>query len=369
VITEFVRNFDHSRTTGDPDARIAFVTFGGTAPGKKDYAEGNSTTPSGFEPAIVQAGWSTSGCPAEALITPTLCTDDMKWAPIQSKASSIAPRGLTPGPIAFEKVETLLKDTRTPPAGKKYEQVVVFATDGVFNVCGTSAGKQSCPYGGVVPFDGTSNNILYYLNNPGYNAVSGRPVWQAQQVASRIRASGARIFVVALTPQCLPGSTSCFDPTGLNDMSSGTGFYYQADASSTIASIFATIRQKIVLDTCAPGETTELAPGARVILKRPDNPTWSMQTTADAAGAYVFQNLSAGEYVVRVDPPLSLASSEDNLTRTYSRIRNNLSLTEENQASVYINPQYPNGATEYSSILLSLPLADDGAPHNGCTMP
>jgi hypothetical protein len=370
VITDFVRNFDLTKDTGDPDARIAFVTFGGTAPGKNDPSLGGNT-PAGFDPAIVQEGWATA-CAADQIEDDCGASASLKWAAIQTKAAAITPRGVTPGPIGFEEIENLLKSKRTPPPGKKYEQIVVFATDGVFNVCGATAGTRSCPYGEVVPADSSnsaSSDITYRLYNAGYNAVSGRPVWQAQQVANRIKASGARIFVVSLTPTCLAGNSSCFDPAGLPEMSNGTGYYYKANDAGAISEIFATIQQKIVYDTCIPREVTDEAAGATVVLTSPENPTFKLQTVTDPSGTYVFNNLVAGEYVVRVNPALSVSSPEDGLVRTYSRLRNSLSLSEETQASVYINPQYPNGATEYSSILLSLPVGSDTAPNNACNTP
>jgi hypothetical protein len=277
-------------------------------------------------------------------------------------------RGGTPGPIGFEAVEQLLQNKRTPPAGKKYGQIVLFATDGVFNVCGSGSG-QKCPYGYTVPIDGSlGGDPQNYYNNPGYNMVSGRPIWQAQQVASRIRNTGARIFTIALTPRCVPGVQYCFDPAGLRDMSSGSGYYYEADDGEALASIYAYIREAIEYDTCVPHEKQEQAGSARITLTRPDNPTWEMETTTDSAGAFQFDQVPAGEYVLKVTP-LDIRSPEDSLTRRYSRVRNGLNLSEEGQVSVTINPQYPSGSTVYSQVQMSLPYGPDGIPLNGCTTP
>jgi hypothetical protein len=155
----------------------------------------------------------------------------------------------------------------------------------------------------------------------------------------------------------------------LKDMSSGSNYYYQADDSAAMAGIYDTVREKINYDTCVPGEVTQPAAGASVLLTKPDNPTWSMRTVTDSAGAFQFGDLLAGQYVVKVEPSLTLVSPEDGLKRTYSRTRNGRSLSEEGQASAYISPQYPDGATVSTQLLLSLPLDENGSPHNGCTMP
>ncbi len=70
----------------------------------------------------------------------------------------MTPSGYTPGPTAFETVETLLANKRTPPAGKKYAQIVVFATDGVFNICGKDVGERSCPTGSLTPREGNATH-------------------------------------------------------------------------------------------------------------------------------------------------------------------------------------------------------------------
>jgi len=343
-IVDFVQGFD---VTGDPDARMAFVTFGATGPNA----------------AKVQTNWTTSGC-STAEIAAQACTENKKWSTIQQKANSLTTSGYTPGPQGFEAVEQLLRSTRTPASGKQYRQIVLFATDGVFNVCGTDRGAQNCPYGKMVPFDGSGgNNPEYYLNNPSYNMVSGRPIWQAQQVASRIKNSGARVFVIALTPR-----GGDFNPAGLPEMSSGTGYYYEADDSGAMSNIYAQIKEKIEGDRCQPMEVWQPAEGAQIKLTQPSNPTFLKTVVADTNGQWKIADLEAGQYVVKSEP-LTISSKEDGKTRKYSRIRNGFNLSEENQASININPQYPNGATVYSELLLSLPLGPDGAPLNGCNTP
>ncbi len=346
VVSDFVKGYDISAATGDPDARMAFVTFGGT-------------TDAGNDPAVVRVNWTTA-CSLTAILTNCGGTS-LKWPTIQSSANAMSASGYTPGPIAFEEVENLLRNKRTPPAGKKYAQVVVFATDGVFNVCGTDRGVQSCTYGKL------SN--ANYVRDAGYNAVSGRPIWQAQQVAARIKNSGARIFLVAEQASCALNDSDCFDTTGMMDMSSGSGYYYSASDGSALSSIYGLIQDHIVNDTCVPHETTQPAANVTVVLTQPNNPTWSMSTTADSSGNYSFGRLPAGEYVLKVNPSPTVTSSEDYLARTYSRLRNSRNLSEEGQASIYINPQFPNGSTVYSQVMLSLPFADDGSLNNGCTMP
>lgn len=378
AVINFVKGYDISAETGDPDARIAFVTFGGAGPGKCDTVMG-SLSPSqcppygggkmsaGFDPAVVQVNWTTACAAADI---PLNCNGTSnKWSTIQTKANSMDPLGVTPGPIAFEEVENLLRNKRTPPAGKKYGQIVVFATDGVFNVCGTDKGVENCPYGQMVPPDGSGgSDRTFYTNNPGYNAVSGRPIWQAQQVATRIKNSGARIFVIAETPTC-GDEGNCFTPIGLPDISSGSGYYYTAKDASAMANIYATIRDRINYDQCIPHEVTQQAANTTIVLTQPNNPTWTMSTVADSSGNYSFGNLPAGQYILKINPAPTLTSPEDQLARTYPRLRNSRNLTEEGQASVYINPQFPDGATVYSEVILSLPYADDGTLNNGCSIP
>jgi hypothetical protein len=342
-IVDFVQGYDLKT---DPDARVSFVTFSGY----------------GSNAAKVQVGWTTSGCSAVEIEANT-CAATKRWSSVQTKAKTMTAEGRTPGPQAFETVEDLLRSKRTPPAGKQYRQIVLFASDGVFNVCGKDRGAQSCPYGQVVPFDGSGPNDEYYLNNPAYNLVSGRPVWQAQQVASRIKNAGARVFIVALTPR-----SGSFNPAGLPEMSSGTGYYYQADDGGAMANIYSKIKSQIAENTCQPMEVWQQAEGAQIKLTQPNNPTFLKTTIADTNGQWAFEDLEAGQYVVKSDP-LTLASREDGKTRRYSRVRNGLNLSEESQGSVYINPQYPNGSTVYSELLLSLPLGPDSAPLNGCNTP
>ncbi|HEX6288003.1 MAG TPA: VWA domain-containing protein [Herpetosiphonaceae bacterium] len=344
AIVDFVQGYD---LTSDPDARVSFVTFAGT---------GNNA-------AKTQVSWTTSGC-TPAQITGNACTPEKRWNTVQAKAKSMTATGYTPGPQAFEAVESLLRSKRTPPAGKQYRQIVLFATDGVFNVCGSDRGAQNCPYGELVPFDNSlGGNEQNYLNNPSYNMVSGRPVWQGQQVSSRIKNSGARVFVVALTPR---GGN--FDPAGLPEMSSGTGYYYEADDGGAMANIYATIKQKMDQDTCQPMEVWQPAEGAQIKLTQPHNPTFIKTTVAYTNGQWRFVDLEAGQYVVKSEP-LTITSREDGKTRKYSRVRNGLNLSEEQQASVYINPQFPNGATVYTELLMSLPLGPDNVPLNGCNTP
>jgi hypothetical protein len=152
-------------------------------------------------------------------------------------------------------------------------------------------------------------------------------------------------------------------------MSSGSGYYYQANDSSALTRIFSMIRETIVTATCIPQEMTQQATNAKVLLTQPDNPTWSKQAITDSSGVFLFSNLAAGQYIVKIESAPSVKSPEDSLTRTYSRVRNGRSLSEEGQASVYINPQFPNNASVPAQLLVSLPIAADGSPNNGCTMP
>lgn len=349
AITNFVQSYD---IKSDPDARMAFVTFGGS----RDLNNLDVTT---------RIGWTTA-CAANKIAnncnnTAGDTSNANKWKGIQDSANSMTPdrNAYTPGPLAFESVETLLRNKRTPPAGKQYGQIVLFATDGVFNVCGNDRGTENCAAGYMAKTNGAPNG---WENSTSYNMVSGRPIWQAQQAANRIKASGARVFVVALMP-----SGNNFDPRGLSDMSSGSGYYYQANDGSAMQNIYANIKTKIEGDTCEPKQKTEFAGGATMVLTRPDNPTFSRSTVTDSEGNWAFNNLESGNYVVKVRPELSLKSSEDSLFRKYTRLRNGFNLSEETQASIYLNPQFPDGATVYSEVLLSMPMDNTGTPLNGCT--
>lgn len=343
-IINFVQQYDIAE---DPDARMAFVTFSGTS-----------------TPARVEANWT------KACSTPTSGCGGAsgKWSGIQQKASGMTANGYTPGPIAFESVEDLLKNKRTPPSGKQYGQIVLFATDGVFNVCGKDVGNVNCPYSTLVQCTGAGSANC--INNAGYNMVSGRPVWQGQQVAGRIKANGASIFVIALTPTCRANDSDCFDPAGLPEMSSGSGYYYSARDGGAMQNIYSLINAKIDDDTCKPvedGDPGILAEGATMVLTRPSNPTFRKTDVTDSNGQWNFSDLEPGDYVVKVVPSLDVRTSGDGLWRTYSRLRNGYNLAEETQASVYINQQLPDGSTVPSEVRLSMPIDPaTGAPFNGC---
>ncbi len=158
-------------------------------------------------------------------------------------------------------------------------------------------------------------------------------------------------------------------------MSSGSGYYYQAASATDLVSIFTQIRQaieaqareKTTADTCVPQDSWHEAQGVKVTITQPENPSWSMEAVTDSSGAYQFGNLTAGQYVIKAEP-LQITSS-DGHTYTYSRIRNGYNLSEEGQASVYIDPQYPDGASVHSELWLSLPYDEDGTPLNACTAP
>jgi len=343
VLKDFISGYDTSQATGDPDARIALVTFGGS---KNEN---------------------------DLKIRATNWTSAQDWGSLQTQIDGLQPDGLTPGPLGFEEVEKLLKPNtkRTVPSSKMYNQVVIFATDAVFNVCGndepTPRNTSRCDSGKIVPNDGTGGNN--YLNSAQYNMVEGRPIWQAQQVANRIKALGAKLFVVALTPTCPANSSTCFNPAGLPEMSSGSGYYYQANNNQALTQIYNNVRGAIVTIGCTALEERELAAGAKVTLTKPGNPTWKMEATTDKHGNFRFtEEVEAGEYVVTA-APLSITSSEDGKQRTYSRVRNARDLSEEGQASVHITSDLRNNAPVVPQLLLSLPTTADGTPHNGCTLP
>ena len=157
----------------------------------------------------------------------------------------------------------------------------------------------------------------YYLNNPGYNAVSGRPVWQAQQVATRIKSSGARIFIIAETPDMSRRQHRLLQPgwSGRYEQRVWITITWPSTATA-LANIYNTIRDQINLDRCVPYEITQQAANATMVLTQPSNPTWSMSTVADSSGGYSFGNLTAGDYVLKVNPAPTLTSSEDGLARS-----------------------------------------------------
>lgn len=346
AVTNFVRTYD---LQADPDARIAFVTFGG---------EGSYN-----DVTDLQVNWSGPGCTA-AQISASACTENMKWQPIQTKANGMTANGYTPGPFAFERVQKVLQTAQTTRNGKQVRKVVLFATDGVFNVCGTYPGGKDCPTGETI----CKSNDQQCLNSPEIQSVAPRPVWQGQQRSNELKAAGASIYVVALTPQCVASVQYCFNPKGLPEMSSGSGYYFRATDATEMAAVYARINSQIADATCVPREQSELANGAVVRLSQPGNPTFKMSSPVDSEGRWDFENLDAGEYVVKADP-YSKRSPEDGFTRVYSRVRNGLNLSEEGQVSVTINPQFPDGSTVPAEMLLSLPTNADGVPLNGCTTP
>lgn len=350
AVANFVRNYD---LEADPDARIAFVTFGGR--GSLDTS------------TQLQVNWTGSGCTA-AQVTANTCTANMKWQQIQSKANGMTADGNTPGPFAFERVQQVLQTAQTTRNGKQVRKVVLFATDGVFNICGTYPGGSDCPRGDDVCPNSPNDANEACMNSPEVNSVAPRPVWQGQQRANELKASGASIYVVALTPQCLPGIQNCFNPMGLPEMSSGAGYYFRANDAAAMAAAYTRINSQIADTSCVPREQSELAAGATVRLSKPGNPTFSMSAPVDSEGRWEFGNLEAGEYVVKADA-FSKRSPEDGFSRVYSRVRNGLNLSEEGQASVSINPQFPDGSTVPAEVLLSLPTNAQGVPLNGCTTP
>lgn len=359
VIEKFVEDYDITAATGDPDARMSFVTFQGAAN-------------QGGLSINTRVGWTQACATTGSVKISNNCGNnvDNKWAGIQSAARTFDTDGYTPGPLAFERAEQLFQSRRQPPAGKTYEQILVFATDGVFNVCGNTSGTNPCTPNNLVPFDGTlGNNQEAYQNNPGYNMQHGRPIWQAQQVATRLKNNGVKTFVVAMTPTCLQGSTTCFSPQGLPDMSSGPGYYYRANDGGALTNIYAQISSVIANETCKPLETWEKLSGATVVLRKPDNPNWSVSTTTNSTGGFQIDNLPQGQYIATVNP-MTVRSPEDEpqpLRRTYSRVRNARNLAEEGQASIFITGRLADGATVYSDIDLMLPRNADGTPLNGCT--
>lgn len=350
AVANFVRNYD---LEADPDARIAFVTFGGR------NNIGSATQ--------VQVNWTASGC-TKAQVTANACTADMKWDAVQDKARRMQAAGNTPGPYAFERVQQVMQDAQTTRNGKEVRKIVLFATDGVFNICGSTPNSAACPSGQDICPTGSNDARESCLNSPEVQSVAPRPVWQGQQRSNELKAAGATIYVVALTPDCLPSVRFCFNPMGLPEMSSGAGYYFRANDPTAMAAAYTRINSQIADTTCVPREQSELAAGATVRLSMPGNPTFAMSAPVDSEGRWEFPNLEAGEYVVKADA-FSKRSPEDGFSRVYSRVRNGLNPSEEGQASVRINPQFPDGSTVPAEVLLSLPTNAQGVPLNGCTTP
>lgn len=359
AIVNIVQDFD---VESDPDARMALITFNNDSAKK-------------------QVGLEKNGCPKPTIEEPNRkCKKTEKWTSIQNSAATLTPIGGTPGPLAFEMARDMLRDNvRTPPAGKRYGQVVIFATDGVFNVCGGYTENRPdinlCPSGSVVPpfpnnlLDGTP--YTSYTNNAAYNVMPGRPIWQAQKVAAQIKATGARIFTVALKAQCLPTIPSCFNPAGLSEMSSGSGFAYQANDSSSMAKIYDTIMEKITETGagCDPySKPLAAAPGAKVLLTQAQNPTFKEETTTDPNGNFRFSNLRAGVYTLTVKPAYQ-AKGDDGVTRTYSTVVNSRNPNETDKATVDINDKRPDGAATDTGLELYIEKDANGVPLSPCPLP
>ncbi len=343
AVKNFLRNYD---LKDDPEARIAFVKFGGTS-------------------ATRVADWSTA-CSASQIANECGGPGN-KWPTIQQAVDSLNPRGATPGPYGFERAMQQLQTAQTTRAsGRPVRKVVIFVTDGVFNICGSIPNTRACPAGQSPPCSLSPSTRC--TNSADYNLVEPRPVWQGQQRAAEIKATGASIFTIALKGPCPAGSTECFDPKGLPEMSSGAGYHYEVDDGNALNNIFQLILAKIDNDACLPKEQVDLAPGAKLTLLSPSNPSFKRTTTADGEGRWQFSDLPAGQYVVKADA-YSLRSPEDGLTRLYSRVRNALDLGEEGQVSFSLNPQWPQGSVVYGEVLLSLPTDSEGVPLNGCRAP
>lgn len=356
VIKNFVRGFDIS---ADPDARISFVTFGGF--GTIDQA------------TKVQDNWI-SACNTVP-VTSCLSDPDKKWPSIQDHADAMTADGGTSGPYAFERVMSQLQSSPSTRNGKPVRKVVVFATDGVFNICGTENSGPTCPQGDNVCPDTPYDARESCLNDPQYQAVKPRPIWQGQQLAQKVKGLGASIYMVALEPTCTPTSGRyCFNPYGLSEMSSGgdaasgNTYYFSARDRDGLNNVYSQILGSLNPNRCVPREVTEPAGELTVELRKSDGSNFSQTvTTADVTGAYSFKNLEPGEYYVTVAPK-EIYSPEDKLTRRYSRVLNPLNLAELGRSSLYINPQYPDGAVVYSETMLALKLID-GVPLNGCSNP
>lgn len=354
VIRDFVRGYN---VAVDPDARMSFVTFSGGGNGEPANQLARLVTP-----------WTTSGCPEKTVITPTLCTDDMKWKSLQGSANSMTATGYTPGPVAFEVVETLLQNKRTPPAGKSYQQIVIFATDGVFNICGSVPPinpqilLNPCYYGRV-PENNTSK-----LNDAGYMIMPGRPIWQAQEVAKRIKATSVPIFVIALTPKCTAlDPNDCFSTKGLKEMSSGVGYYSEANSPTALAGIYERIAITVIETECKPGGDELIAPGTVIRLTQPGNPSVKLKVTADSNGKWSFKDLDEGQYIITADP--IMFTSKDGKTRTYPELVNKLNPNEADQATIVINGQNPNGSSTPAAVKLTLEPDENGVYPSACPTP
>ncbi|PLS81379.1 MAG: hypothetical protein CYG59_05960 [Chloroflexi bacterium] len=356
VIKEFVRNYD---LTTDPDARISFITFGGSGTLEQSTK--------------IQDNWIHACVTYPATLCPT--NPALKWPTIQLHADNLTATGGTPGPYAFERVISQLQNSASTRNGKPVRKVVIFATDGVFNICGTEPNTATCPKGDNVcpdsPFDARES----CLNDPQYQAIKPRPIWQAQRLASRVKLLGASVYMVAVEPTCTPTSGHyCFNPYGLAEMSSGgdatsgNNYYFSAHDKDGLNHVYSQILGSLGPDRCVPLEQTELAGELVVELRKSDGSTWSRTTTsADVTGEYSFTDLEPGEYYVTVAPK-EIYSPEDQITRRYSRVRNPLNAGEQGRSSVYINPQYPEGAVVYTETMLALKLVN-GVPLNGCSNP
>lgn len=347
ALLSFLQNYD---LRADPNARIALVKFG-----NNDRAD-------------TVMGW-TEACAASQRASNCGGVSN-KWKTMQDKINALSPAGWTPGPFAFEEAQRLLQSAQTTRAdGTPVRRVVILATDGVFNTCGSLWDSPQCPKGSRPPCAYSSNpDDERCSNNAPYNMVQPRPVWQGIQLAQQIKDRGVSVFTIAMKARCAAGASNCFDPAGLPEMSSGSGYYFQASDDAALSNIYQIILSRVASPECVPKEQVELAVGARVILQQPGNPTVLQTTTADSEGRWEFRNLPAGEYIVKVDP-YTKRSPEDGLTRTYSRLRNALDLSQEGQVSFSINPLWPEGSVVYGEALLSLPTDANGVPLNGCTTP
>ncbi|WP_026369703.1 VWA domain-containing protein [Kallotenue papyrolyticum] len=348
ALISFLQNYD---LLADPEARIALVTFG-----NNNQAQ---TVMSWTEACAASQRASDCGGPTR------------KWQTMQQKINDMRPAGWTPGPFAFEETRSLMGSAQTTrPSGTPVRKVVILATDGVFNICGSDWNSSACRRGQLPYCEYNPSNPGDYRcsNNAPYNMVQPRPVWQAIQLAQQLKDRGVSIFTIAMKAHCAPNSRDCFDPRGLPEMSSGSGYYYQASDEQALNNIYQIILDQIATPQCEPKEQVELAVGARVILKQPNNPTVVKTTVADSEGRWEFRDLPAGEYVVTVEP-YTKTSPEDGRTRTYSRLRNALDLSQEGQVSFSINPLWPERSTVYGEALLSLPTDANGVPRNGCNTP
>lgn len=139
--------------------------------------------------------------------------------------------------------------------------------------------------------------------SPRIQLQNGWALWQAQDKADNfMHPNDWAVYVVALMP---------FDTTGLRDISSGTGFYYEVSSQSGLRSVLASIQASIAqgpstptnsnVARCNPHSQLSVMGGVEVTLFNADGTQAKSPVITASDGSFSIANVPAGSYTITVD--------------------------------------------------------------------